>query len=66
MSKESLFSNPFCKELRLKAQRLEEENTELKSQLLQKQEHINETNRYWKKKMHEQKRKIKYNKSDSL
>lgn len=60
MSIETLFQNTFCKELRLKAQRLEKENTELKSQLLQKQEHINDTNRYWKKKMHEQKRKVKH------
>lgn len=58
MSLESL--NPFCREIRQKAQNLEKEIAELKLQLQEKQEHINRTNSYWKKKMHEQKRKVKY------
>lgn len=57
---DSLFANPFCKEIREKADMLEKENKELKQQLELKQHHINETNKYWKKKMHEMKRKVKY------
>lgn len=61
MSKlDNLFANPFCKEIREKAQLLEKENKELKQQLELKQQHINETNKYWKKKMHEVKRKVNY------
>lgn len=55
----NLISNPFCKEIREKASKLEKENAELKEQLVLKQKHINETNKYWKKKMHEAKRKEK-------
>lgn len=32
--------------------KLQEENFELKQKLNEKQEHINKTNAYWKKKMH--------------
>lgn len=39
---------------------LQKENADLKQQLVNKQEHINETNKYWKKKMHEVKRRVKY------
>lgn len=55
----NLISNPFCKEIREKASKLEKENAELKEQLLLKQKHINETNKYWKKKMHDAQRKEK-------
>lgn len=55
-----LFYNPFCKEIREKAERLEKENLVLKQQLELKQQHINDTNKYWKKKMHEIKRKVKH------
>lgn len=54
-----LLYNPFCKDIREKASKLEKENTELKEQLVLKQKHINETNKYWKKKMHEAQRKEK-------
>lgn len=57
---DKLFSNPFCSEIRKKAETLEKENTDLKQQLALKQEQINKTNSYWKKKLHEQKRKVKY------
>lgn len=57
---ESIFKNPFCKQLRIKVSQLEEENQKLRSQLAVKQDQINDVNRYWKKKMHEQKRKVKY------
>lgn len=60
MSIENLISNPFCREIKKKAEELQKENAELKNQLALKQEHINETNKYWKKKLHEQKRKVKY------
>ena len=49
----------FCKQLRDKVVQLELENTQLKNQLSVKQDQINDVNRYWKKKMHEQKRKVK-------
>jgi hypothetical protein len=62
----NLISNPFCKEIREKATMLEKENAELKNQLLLKQQHINETNKYWKKKMHEaQRRKKEYPKQSA-
>jgi hypothetical protein len=50
----------FCRQLRDKVVKLEQENTRLKDQLAVKQEHINDVNRYWKKKLHEQKRKVKH------
>ena len=50
----------FCKQLRDKVVQLELENTQLKNQLSVKQDQINDVNRYWKKKMHEQKRKVKH------
>lgn len=56
--------NPFCSEIRKKATLLEKENADLKLQLIEKQEHINKTNSYWKKKLHEQKRKVKYVRAD--
>lgn len=40
--------------------KLKEENERLKQQLVEKQEHINATNKYWKQKMHEVKRKVKH------
>lgn len=58
MKLESL--NPFCKELRTKVAVLEAENNKLKAQLSVKQDQINDTNRYWKKKLHEQKRRVKH------
>lgn len=54
--KESL----FCSDVRKRANELERENQALKAQLEKKQAHINETNKYWKKKLHETKRKVKY------
>lgn len=60
----SLIYNPFCKDIREKANRLEKENQALKQQLELKQQHINDTNKYWKKKMHEVKRKVKYVRTD--
>lgn len=57
---DKLFYNPFCREIRQKAEALEKENAELKFQLQLKQQHINDTNKYWKKKLHEQKRKVKH------
>lgn len=57
---ENLIQNPFCKQLRKKVTDLETENQYLKSQLAVKQDQINDVNRYWKKKMHEQKRKVKH------
>lgn len=64
MDLENLIYNPFCKQIKQKAEALEKENAELKLQLQQKQEHINKTNSYWKKKMHEQKRRVKYVRAD--
>jgi hypothetical protein len=55
----NLITKPFCKEIREKASQLEKENAELKEQLVLKQKHINETNKYWKKKMHNAQRKEK-------
>lgn len=57
---ENLVYNPFCQEIKKKAAELEKENTALKRQLELKQQHINDTNKYWKKKMHEVKRKVKH------
>lgn len=36
-----------------KIEQLESENKELKEKLVEKQEHINKTNAYWKKRMFE-------------
>lgn len=36
-----------------KIKKLESENKELKEKLIEKQEHINKTNAYWKKRMFE-------------
>jgi hypothetical protein len=52
--------NLFCNSIRKRAVELELENKALKAQLEKKQEHINETNKYWKKKLHEVKRKVNY------
>lgn len=60
MIKEILNKLSPCGKLVDKVSVLEKENTDLKQQLLNKQEHINETNKYWKKKMHEVKRKVKH------
>jgi len=60
MNIEDLIYNPFCRDIKKKAEALEKENADLKNQLKMKQEHINETNKYWKKKLHEQKRKVKH------
>lgn len=49
-----------CGKLADKVSVLEKQNEDLKQQLLNKQDHINETNKYWKKKMHEIKRKVKH------
>ena len=38
-----------------KIQELEQENKDLKDKLVEKQEHINKTNAYWKKRMFEMK-----------
>lgn len=50
----------FCSTIRKRADELEQENKALKALLEKKQEHINETNKYWKKKLHESKRKVKH------
>lgn len=47
----NLFSNK-CKDL-------EKENAELKQKLVERQEVINQTNAYWKKKLHEAKHQVK-------
>jgi hypothetical protein len=36
-----------------KIEELEKENSELKEKLVERQEHINKTNAYWKKKMND-------------
>jgi len=36
-----------------KIEELERENSELKEKLVERQEHINKTNAYWKKKMND-------------
>lgn len=53
-----------CNGLAQKVSSLEQENADLKKLLVTKQEHINETNKYWKKKLHEVKRKVKYVRTD--
>lgn len=53
-------NNLFCGSIRKRVEQLELETISLKAQLEQKQLHINETNKYWKKKMHEVKRKVKH------
>lgn len=50
----------FCSTIRKRADELEQENKALKAQLEKKQEHINETNKYWKKKLHDVKRRGNY------
>jgi TolA-binding protein len=40
------------RQLRNKLEKLETENLQLQEKIIQKQEHINETNRYWKSKMY--------------
>lgn len=52
--------NPFCSEIKQRAALLEKENLRLKQQLDTKQQQINDVNKYWKKKLHEQKRKVKH------
>ena len=44
---------PFFKELHTENKDLKQENATLKRKLEEKQEHINQTNRFWKKKMHQ-------------
>ena len=46
-----LIKNLFKKENKCKE--LEKENAELKAKLIEKQEHINKTNAFWKKKLRE-------------
>lgn len=60
MLKDILNTLSPCGKLAKSVTVLEKENAQLKKQLLDKQEHINETNKYWKKKMHEVKRKVKH------
>jgi hypothetical protein len=55
-----MIENLFCGSVRKRAEQLEIENRSLKAQLQQKQLHINETNKYWKKKIHDVKRKVKH------
>ncbi len=50
----------LCSTIRKRADELEQENKSLKAQLQKKQEHINETNKYWKKKLHDIKRRANY------
>jgi predicted RNase H-like nuclease (RuvC/YqgF family) len=42
----------FCKKQTEKLEKLEEENKALKQKLEEKQEHINKTNSYYKKKLY--------------
>jgi hypothetical protein len=44
--------NLFCKSQTEKLKKLEEENGVLKQKLEERQEVINKTNAYWKKKLH--------------
>lgn len=60
MLKDILNTLSPCSKLNKTVSVLEKENAQLKQLLLDKQEHINETNKYWKKKMHEVKRKVKH------
>ena len=45
--------NFFCKKKIEEIKKLKEENEELKQKLIEKQEHINKTNSYYKKKLYE-------------
>ena len=49
-----MFLNWLTKLLPFKRiEQLEKENSELKEKLVERQEHINKTNAYWKKKMND-------------
>lgn len=55
-----MFFNWLKKLLPLKKiEQLERENKELREKLVERQEHINKTNAYWKKKMNDVNRKSK-------
>ena len=53
----NLLKKVFCRECINTIDRLSLENKDLKVKILEKQEHINQTNAYYKKKMHEMKDK---------
>jgi regulator of replication initiation timing len=55
----NLLKKVFCSECINTIDRLTLENQDLKLRLVEKQEHINQTNAYYKKKMHEMKKTTK-------
>lgn len=44
-------SSLLCKHQETQLKKLQQENEELRKKLIEKQEHINKTNAYWKSKM---------------